>query len=149
MADLKVTQDPFLASALAHATDTDPAVLAALTFSSHGFVREAALSNQATPLSALTVAIPSSLGTEAQVGIARAIASRDDAPPALLEQLLALLEPSTIDGSRRENWRYEQLASALLVHRNISEAVKDAFMTRVKLSKRVRSLVSQPNGSLG
>ena len=147
MADLKVTQDPFLARTLANATDTDPAVLAALTSSSHAFVREAALSNQATPLSALAGAIPSSLSTEAQVGIARAIASREDAPPALLEQLLALLEPSNIDGSRRENWPYEQLASALLVHRNISEPLRDGFMSKYKLSKRVRLLVSQPNGS--
>jgi hypothetical protein len=149
MANMKVTQDPFIGRTLANATDTAPEVLAALTSSSHAFVREAALSNQATPLTAVAAAIPSSLRTEAQVGIARAIASRDDAPTALLEQLLVLVEPSKIDGSRRENWPYEQLVSALLFHRNLSAPVKEAFLSKTKLSKRVRSLATQSPGSPG
>ncbi len=144
---MKITQDPFIGRTLANATDTSPEILAALTSSSHAFVREAALSNQATPLAAVSAAIPSSLSTEAQAGIARAIASRNDTPTALLEQLLVLVEPSKIDGSRRENWPYEQLVSAVLVHQNLSAPVKEDFISKTKLSKRVHSLATQSPGS--
>jgi len=131
--------DPFIAVSLARAANTDAGVLAELTLSPLPFVREAALSNAATPLSAIAAAAPRALHTEAEIGVARSIASRPDAPPALLEGLIALLTPFTLDGSRRENWPHEQLAVALLNHSNLPDHVRVSFRSSVKVSKPIRS----------
>ncbi len=137
-----VPEDPFRAVTLARAPDTDASVLADLTLSHLAFVREAAISNTGTPLSAIVGAVPLALNTDAEIGNARSIASRSDTPPALLEKLLALLNPSKLDGSRREHWPHEQLAVDLLSHTNLPEGVCRSFLDKVKVSKRVRLALS-------
>lgn len=141
MAGISTPEDPQKAGMLARAADTDPAILAALTTSSLAFVRDAALSNPSTPRSVVEDAVPSALRTESQVGAALAIASRSDASAPVLERLLSILEPSCVDGSRRENWPYEKLATRLLTHPNTPLQTRQAFLATNSVSKRVWSQV--------
>ena len=138
-----IPKDPFRAVTLARAPDTSPEILASLTLSPLAFVREAAITNASTPLTAITTVAPLTLNTEAELGIARSIASRPDVPRSLLEQLIALLNPLQLDGSRRENWPHEQLALALLSHPNLPNSAAPAFFKAVKVSKSLKSAVLQ------
>ncbi|MEO5596433.1 MAG: hypothetical protein ABIQ97_04750 [Lysobacteraceae bacterium] len=140
-----IPKDPSRAIALARSSDTSPDVLASLTLSPLAFVREAAISNLSTPFSSIAKVAPCALNSEAEIGIARSIASRRDVPPSLLEQLIALLSPLHLDGSRRENWPHEQLAVALLSHPNLPGSAATAFFKAVKVSKSVKSAVLHPH----
>ncbi len=138
-----IPKDPLRAVTLARAPDTSPDILASLTLFPLAFVREAAISNLSTPLSAIANVAPRALSTEAEIGVARSIACRTDVPPSLLEQLIALLNPLHLDGSRRENWPHEQLALALLGHPNLPASAAPAFFKAVKVSKSLKSAVLQ------
>jgi hypothetical protein len=136
-----IPTDPQQAVTLARALDTSPDILTALTLSPLPFVREAALSNLLTPLSAAIAVVPKSLNSPGEIGIAKAIASRPDATESLLFSVLSLFGPSQLDGARRENWPCEQLAVALLIHPNCSARATIALCNKVRLPKNLRATV--------
>ena len=137
-------RDPKQASDAARNPNTPPSELAVLSQSEFGFVREYIANNPNTTSEVLEALIPIDLKSEVNRHIANALARNAHSASGILSEILAMLDFKDLDGSRRENWPYENLIIDVLSHPNLGEADANAVLSSVHLSKRIKlSLVGK------
>jgi hypothetical protein len=90
--------------------------LCALAASDLAFLREAAAAHPCSTPDLLATLVPHDLSNDVAQRIANALALNPSTPSDVLERLLGLLDPQVLDGSRRENWPFDQLAVNVLRH---------------------------------
>lgn len=112
----RLPTDPSQAAALARSPDLSSEQLQALATSDLPFLREAAAQHPQSSPELLASLVPKQLSDDAALRIARSLSVNPSAPAQVLAALLQILDPELLDGSRRENWRFEQLAIDILRH---------------------------------
>lgn len=135
---MKVPEDPVQAKALAADPGTSPDVLCSLAKSRARFIRDAAILNLSTPREFVEGLLPRSLGTATSIEVATAIVGRADLSEPALNQILSLLQSDHVNGSRREHWPVEQLAVAVVTHKNCPPAAFADFLRRTNPSTSLR-----------
>jgi len=130
--------DPAKASALSRDAATPLATLQELARSDLPFLRENVARHPNVSPELLLNLIPSALESDGDLSVAIAVASNPRTPIAALVGIIELLRPERLDGSHRENWRWENLAVAALSHRNVPEDVAANAIDSLALAKSLR-----------
>jgi hypothetical protein len=139
--------DPAKASALSRDVTTPLATLEELAQSDLPFLRENVARHPNVTPELLLELVPSSLETDGDLSVAKAVVSNPQTPSAALLAVIRLLRSERLDGSRRENWRWEYLALIALSHRNVpgDDAVKAIKSLGLAKSLKVRLVEHHPN----
>jgi len=130
--------DPSKATAISRDPTTPLATLEALAKSDLPFLRENVARHPNVTPELLVDLVPSALESDGDLSVAMAIASNPRTPIAALLGILRLLRSERLDGSRRENWRWENLAVTVLSHRNVPEDVTVSAINSLALARSLR-----------
>ena len=85
--------------------------------------------------------------TDLGLALARAIARNARTQSTTLAKIMGLLSPDKLDGSRRENWPFEDLAALVLTHRNCPEREGAAFLERARLPRELKARIARNTAS--
>jgi hypothetical protein len=135
--------DPAKASALSRDAATPLATLQELARSDLPFLRENVARHPNVSLELLLNLVPSALESDGDLSVAIAVASNPRTPIAALLGIIELLRPERLDGSHRENWRWENLGVAALSHRNVPEDLAANAIDSLALAKSLRVRVAE------
>jgi hypothetical protein len=139
--------DPSKAAALSRDETTSLATLEELAQSDLPFLRENVARHPNVTPELLLELVPTWLETDGDLSVAKAVVSNSRTPSAALLAVIRLLRYERLDGSRRENWRWEDVALIALSHRNVpgDDAVKVIESLGLPKSLKVRSAEYHPN----
>ena len=130
-----IPADPAKKAALARDVNTPTVILEELAKSPLVFLREdVARHPNATPELLSNIA-PERLESDTDLRIAVALVSNPITPPSVLVSLLRHLKSEKVDGSHRENWKWEDLAVKTLCHRNCPEPEAAVFLSTTHLPR--------------
>jgi hypothetical protein len=87
--------------------------------------------------------VPGALATPNDVGLTRAITMNETTPASILGRILEMIGPERVDGSRRENGPYEELALRALAHANCPAAAAEQFIATRDLPRSFRVSLAQ------
>jgi hypothetical protein len=138
-----IPKDPAKAAALARDPGTPVETLAKLAKSEPTFLREDVARHQNVTPELLQSLMPGRLEKEVDHRIAAALVSNPICPSSVLGALIRLLESEMVDGSRRENRRWEDLAVALLSHANCPETDAAAFLRSADLPRAIKVPIAE------
>lgn len=133
--------DPAKAVAAARSTDATIDELQVLARSPYKFVREYVANNPNVTSGILFGIVPPEVESDTNYGIARAIVRSPRASADILRTLSELIDIARCDGSRRENYRFEELAIAVAVHPNCPPELTLSILARA--GRRVREKVAE------
>src|SRR5258706_14305744 len=109
-----IPTDPARLAALARNVNTSPATLEQLAKSDLTFIREDVARHPNATGELLLRLVPTTLENEADRRVAAAVVSNPLTPGPALLAVARLLPPERLDGSRRENCKWEELTLATL-----------------------------------
>jgi hypothetical protein len=135
--------DPSRASALARDPSTPADTLEILTGLGLPFLCQyVAVHPNATPalLAGLT---PATLSTDNDVALARALTMNEGTPADVLSRLLDLLRSEQLNGTRRENHPFEEVALRILSHPNCPEQAAERVLNTRELPRSFRVSLAQ------
>lgn len=135
--------DPSTASALARDPDTGSDALEMLCELGLPFLREYVAVHPNTPWELLERLAPRALRTENDVALARALTMNEGTPGGVLGRLLGLIDAQRVDGARRENWAYEELALRTMAHPNCPPTAAREFIAAHDLPRSFRCSLAQ------
>jgi hypothetical protein len=107
------------------------------------FLREYVAVHPNAPPALLIDLAPAALETSNDVALARAITMNEAAPAGALGRLLQMIGDERVDGSRRENGPYEELALRLLAHPSCPAGAAERFVATRDLSRSFRVSLAQ------
>ena len=142
-----IPTDPARLAALARNVTTSLATLEQLAKSDLTFIREDVARHPNATGELLLRLVPTTLENEADRRVAAAVVSNPLTPGPALLAVARLLPPERLDGSRRENWPWEDLAVATLSHANfpVTDAVRLIQSTHLSNDLKVRLAERRPN----
>lgn len=142
-----IPTDPTKAAALARNANTSLVTLEQLAISDLTFLREAVAHHPNVTVELLLRLVPLSLENEADRRVAAAVVSNPLTSGSALLAVARLLPPERLEGSRREDWTWEDLALAALSHGNFPETEAVNLIQSAHLSNdfKVRLAERHPN----
>jgi hypothetical protein len=142
-----ILMDPSKASALSRDVTTSLATLEELAQSDLPFLRENVARHPNVTAELLLSLVPSSLESDGDLSVAKAVVSNPRTPSTALLAVIRLLQSERLDGSRRENWRWEDVAVVALSHGNIpgDDAVNAIESLELPRSLKIRLANQHPN----
>jgi hypothetical protein len=135
--------DPAKASALARDPRTPAETLETLAAAGLPFLREYVAVHPNATADLLRRLAPTTLRTENDVALARALTTNEATPSDAIGGLLEAIGPDAVDGSRRENRPHEELALRLLAHPNCPEDAAARFVGARDLPRPFRVSLAQ------
>ncbi len=135
--------DPAKAIAAARNPATTPEELRLLSEFEFMFVREAVAAHPLVTTEILDGLLPVDIGVYEQYCVARSVADSDRTSATTLGAVLALIDARQLDGSRRENWTYEDVAKRALTRARCPIAEAERLLDDSLVGMGVRLYVAK------